>query len=302
MIESPEELDLLILKDYDSNINTYYLLNAVNGKSYITHLNCKVDIQDNESIFFVREWETLMERFSIPSKHHSYILFLTQTFYSKLEQDNLYFYDVQNAANAIDFFIGYLKEAEFAKIRGKFDSTEEAIDNKIHLQVKSPYSGLPVAIDYPGVTRLSINHLYKSIKAHDIILREPLHKFPLIPPIEVLNEIKTTLEIELNNPYLYYLLQTISLLQRYLNAYLSKELSRKQHLFIFELLYLFNFLQYAGKVNNNHGSDFILNSNTPANKFFSSKRVKDLDKTAFIKTLIKNSNRISRYYKSKRSL
>jgi hypothetical protein len=296
VIESVEQLDLLILKDYSEDINTVYNLNAIPGQKYIDHLPCLVDIDEVDSQPFINAWEYLMSRFKIPSKHHSYILFITQTFYSKLNLENDYLYDITNAVNVLDFFIGYLNEASIAQVKGKFTDLNSAIDNKLQLQIKSPHSGLPITLNYPTAARFAVDHLYKSLKEHDPILREALSKYKTLPAIEILKELKNSLQINLDHPYQYYLIETIKILQRYLNTYLSKELSRKQHLFLFELLYLFNFLHHAGKVNNTYGSDFNLNSKSPNRKFSPTVRTSDSDKSAFIKSLIKNSNRNLRYH------
>lgn len=299
MIETDEEFDLLILKDYSDEINAYYKLNAIKGESYVESRTCYVDINEAETHYFIDAWEQLMSKFKIPSAHHNYILYITQSFYSKLEVDNQNIYDLTNAANAIDFFIGYMNEAEIAKSKGKHNTIEEAIDKKVQLQIKSPHSGLPITLNYYGATRFAIDHLYKAIKANDVILLGLLKKHKAIPSLDVLTTFKESLQFKIDNPHHFYLLEIISLLQRYFNRYLATELSRKQHLFLFELLYLFDFLKYSGKVNNHYGSDFSLKSNLPDKKFTSTKRVKDIDKVAFVKALIKNSNRTTRYHKTK---
>lgn len=298
MFQSKEEFDLAILKDYDEAVNTYYKLNNVNNERYITKLECKIDITQDEAIHFVGAWETLMLKFNIPSQHHNYILYITQCFYSKLETDNELFNDIQNATSAIDFLISYLKETDIAFIKGKHKTSKEAIDYKITLQLKNIHSGLPITLNYPGATRLLVDDFYKAIRTSDMILREFLHNHKSIPALEYLIEIKETLQFNLDNPHHYYLIETIQSLQRYFNRYLSKELSRKQHLFIFELLHLFNFLKYAGKVDNTPGENFSLDDKKVLERKFNTTIViNDSRKIAIVKAIIKNSKRNSRYHK-----
>lgn len=152
MIESVEEFDLLILKEYNSEVNEYYRLNATDGESYITNLACKVDIKSEETNHFIDAWEKLMSKFRIPTGHHNYILYITQSFYSKLELDNKYFEDLINANNALTFFITLVKEATKAQKVSKLTSLKETIDSKFNLQVKSKYSGNSITLNYPQST------------------------------------------------------------------------------------------------------------------------------------------------------
>lgn len=298
MLESIEEFNLDILKDYDEEVKVYYKLNAVTGQLLITNLSCRVDVFEEEAVYFVRAWEALMEKFKIPTTHHNYILYITQSFYSKLEKDNEFYYDVQNATNAVDFFIGYLKEAELARTKGKFKTLSDAIDDKLSIQIKNTYSGLPVTLSYPTATRVIIEHLYKSLRSSDVALHSVLNDYKSIPSLETLTEIKQNLQVDLDYPYRYYLIETIGLLKKYFDHYLSKELSRKQHLFIFELLYLFNFLQYSGVVGKTDGKDFKLMDGQNEGKFEPIVKIDISTKIAFIKGLIKNGVKRSNYRNS----
>lgn len=253
-----------------------------------------IHIKPDEVESFVSAWDELMLKFKIPAEHQPPLFYILKSFYTTLKTDFETIYDLNNTLQAIDFFISYQEAAD--KVEAKYANSNSKFDELIKLQIVA--ANQPISLDYPGITKATINLLYTFLKGNDIHLIYHLGPHSEIPSVDILNDIKERLNHNYDYKYQLWLIYTLEQVKEYINAHLAQALVRKVNLFIFEVLYLFDLLQYAGKVNNEGSSRFKLSDNKAKMKFDPTVRVSDTEKSSFIKAVIVNATKVEQYKQS----
>jgi hypothetical protein len=253
-----------------------------------------IRIKPDEVECFVSAWDEVMNKFKIPDNHQPQLFFILKSFYTTIDTDFETIYDLNNALEAINFFIRYREAAD--KIEVKYGSSNSKFDELMKLQIVA--ANQPISLDYPGITKATINLLYNFLKGNDIHLIYHLGPHPEIPSLDILNGIKGHLNHNYDYKYQPWLIYTLEQVKEYINTHLTQVLIRKVNLFIFEVFYLFNLLQYAGKVNNIDSSRFELSDTYPKLKFKPTVKLSDTEKSNFIKTVIINAIKAEKYQQS----
>lgn len=257
----------------------------------VTQFAKSIHIKNEEVEYFMIAWEDLMNKFNIPDEHQPALFHIMKNFFITLDADFETIYDLNNSLEAINFFISYREAAD--KIEAKYESSSPRFDELIKLQVLASNAVLP--FNYPGITIAAVNLLYHFLKGNDVHLRYHFEPYDQLPPAEILIGIKDLLNHSYSYKYQLWLIDTVKQLKGYINANLAQPLVRKVNLFIFELLYLFDILQYAGKIDHEDSIRFKLNDNNIQAKFTSSVRIEDAVKTEVVTDIVVHAAKVAKY-------
>jgi len=254
-----------------------------------------IHLKEDEIDLFMIAWDTLMRKFSITDSHQLHIFAILRNFFSTVDTDFLTIYELNNSLEAIKFFIIY-KEA-MDKIEMRHKSSSANIDSLVKLQFL--VASTPLTLNYPNIGKAYFNLLYKLLRTSDLNLLYHLEPYPELPSLKTLYKIKAILDNEYDYKYQLWLIDTIEQLKEYINGNLSKPLSRTTNLFTFELLYLFNILQYGGKVNKSDCAKFKLKNESVKSKFLPLVSLTDSQKSNTVKAIIINAAKVNKYRNSK---
>lgn len=240
-------------------------------------------IKQEEVPLFKVAWENLMTKFKIPELQQAPLFEIMQTFYLTFEHHALYIYELNCAIEAIDFFMEYTERFDKLK-EGK---TELEIDK--YAKVQFEIAAYDIMFKYPSISQIAFKALYNHFRDNDNFLRHYFYKFEQPPSTIELREIKSQLGNQQDDGMQYYVVQHIETLKAHIHDHLAKELSKKVNYFIFELLYLFNIIQYAGKVGGVNSNIFKLSEASNSAKFNPYTTMEATAKSRFITDIVANA-------------
>lgn len=284
MIHDKIPVDISRLKEYFPEFDTIYQQNnPVNNESIIFNADATLDINEDEQVAFENRYILLMKKYSLPEDCYSDIFYINQKIIHDLNLLKALSASDTQIQNALDFLIGYQELVEEVNIKGYRE-------DPIIIQVKDKGSNGAVPLLYDGSGRFIVKMIYKAFKTsfHDVNLSYLLEDYPEIPPLDILQKLKSHKWGKNEKLTKEMLSKTADILTDYFERHLPEgALSRKKNLFIYELFYLFNTLQYAGKV-------IDIDSKTLKREHLNSPYKLPLDRkqhSLFIKELIKNSKK-----------
>jgi hypothetical protein len=243
-----------------------------------------VYIKPSEVELFKLAWENLMESFHIPLDHQTGVFEIMQNFFITLDHHSLYIYEINCSVDALDFLINYSERFE-ATLKDK-----KPIEIDSYAKVKFELAALPIELVYPDISQITFKALYQHFRIYDNFLRQSLQPYKSAPSIQVLKGIRSELGSERDDSEQSYVIQQIEHLKGYVNEHLSIELSRKVNYFVFELLYLFNIIRYAGKVGGEQSTKFALADNFTTSKF-TPLIMEAKSKSKYITTIVANASK-----------
>jgi hypothetical protein len=241
-----------------------------------------VYIKPNEVESFKLAWENLMASFVIPTEHQAGLFEVMLTFFSTLDHHNLYIYEINCSIYALNFLISYSERFE-ATLKDK-----KPIEVDSYAKVKFELAALPIELNYPDISQITFKALYQHFRSYDNFLRQSLQPYKLSPSAEILKELKKALGEQRDYNMQFDVIQLIEQLKAYINEHLSSQLSRKVNYFIFELLYLFNIIRYAGKVGGEQSTKFALSEAFTTSKF-APLIMEAKSKSKYITTIVANA-------------
>ncbi|WAC39248.1 hypothetical protein [Pedobacter sp. SL55] len=223
------------------------------NSNQLIDIDVVIPAKDDEDKAFENRYLALMEKYNIPTKNYGDILYICQKpLYDFEHIKDLQSIDAQTE-NALDFLIGYQElviEVAAKRAAGKEYYAKDKED-AIIIQVKDKHTNEATPLIYDGAGRFIVKMIYNAFKTsfRNISLSYLLADYDDIPPLEKLKELKSS-EWESDKRIQKEMVhETAHILTQYFEEYIPKAvLSRKKNLFIYELFYLFNILQYAGKV------------------------------------------------------
>ena len=229
-------------------------------------------------------WENLMGIFQIPQPHQTGIFEVMQNFFSTLDHHALYIYEINCSIDALDFLIKYSERFKEA-VKDK-----KPIEIDTYAKVKFELAALPIELVYPDISQITFKALYQHFRSYDNFLRQSLHPYKLPPSAEILNNLRSELGEQREYSMQFDVIQLIEQLKEYINEHLSSQLSRRVNYFIFELLYLFNIIRYAGKVGGEQSTKFALSEAFTTSKF-TPLIMEPKSKSKYITTIVANASK-----------
>ncbi len=225
-----------------------------------------INVPELELDRFMEGYNTLMKRYNIPELHRGSILYILQLVNTKAEAllNSLEDFDTQSV-EILEFFISYQKTN--SEIAIKFNPTN----------LKPNQGG---SIKTPFTPQFIVNSIATTLKGQtaNIFISKLFRKFDGIPPIEVLTQAKKELEFFTYAPITIPILETIEQLDDYIVNNLGEEVSRKKQVFIYDLLYLMDYLTY---LKSQYDKDYRLLKRVEYN----GRRRPEEDKILFIKRI-----------------
>lgn len=192
-----------------------------------------INVPEHDLGLFIEAYATLMKNYKIPEMHHGSIIYILQLVDSKAELllNSLEDFDSE-AVEILDFFIKYLKNNP-PETASRFNPT-----------ILRPYEGK--SIKSPFTPQFIANSIANNLKDQtaNFFISNLFKQFDGIPPIEELKEAKKELEFFTYAPITIPILETVEQLDDYIVNNLSEEVSRKKQVFIYDLLYLMDYLTY----------------------------------------------------------
>lgn len=226
-----------------------------------------INIPEHDLSRFIEAYATLMKNYKIPSVHHGSIIYILQLVNSKAELllNSIEDFDTQ-AVEILDFFIKHLK----------INPAETS--DKSNTTILRPYKSK--SIKTPFTPQFIVNSIATTLKGQtaNIFISNLFKKFDGIPPIEELKEAKKELEFFTYAPITIPILETVEQLDDYIVNNLGEEVSRKKQVFIYDLLYLMDYLTY---LKSQDGKDYRLLKRVDYN----GRRRPEEDKILFIKRI-----------------
>lgn len=198
-------------------------------------------ISSSHQLQYIDALEKLFKLYKLADSHFHNLLYIIGQhlfIYQYLEEKYL---DALECKEPLDFIKGYLEQTNSLIKRSK---SEDALKSKLkcrYIELANPFvkSDTPIKI---GNADLVIKAIYQLLrKKHYYSLMQLLEPYEEIPPIEVIDELLKEINYTINYRS-YFLAEIAEDILDYTIIHLNKELSRKQYLFIFDLLqisYLF---------------------------------------------------------------
>jgi len=249
-----------------------------------SELTQAIYIKSNEVESFKMAWENLMINFSIPTEHQTRLFEVLLGFFTTLDHQSLYIYEINNSIDALDFLIKYTQRFEEAF------NDKRPIEIDTYAKVKFELAALPIELNYPDISQITFKALYQHFRSYDNFLRQSLQPYKLSPSAEILKDLKRALGEQRDYNMQFDVIRLIEQLKAYINEHLSSQLSRKVNYFIFELLYLFNIIRYAGKVGGEHSTKFALSEAFTTSKF-TPLIMEAKSKSKYITTIVANASK-----------
>jgi len=252
--------------------------------SQILHFLNNCYIKDEEVQPFMFAWEALMSRFNISPIHHKPFLEIVSDTFELIDRDTLYIYELNSAIDAIDFLIEYSER--FDKL-----AKEKSIPNLDNLaKVRVELNQREIEFKYPSAAQVIVKSLYHYLRNNDNFLHSEFFTAEALPSTDFLKTVRQRLGDKLKYGNQYYVIRLSKDLQTYIEEHLKAPLSRKVNLFIFEILYLFNLLRYAGKVKKRNCEEFSLNDKTGTDKYASYIGLTGNEKSQLVTAIVANAN------------
>lgn len=284
-------IDISKLRHYYPKLKDIYNANKpIYDEAILYHADIALDISKDEKDVFEQLYLLLMRKFNIPEQSYTDIFYITQ--YMTFQSQTIEFLDDLDpqTTHALNFLIGYQELVKEVDEKKQNNVGEISKSDPIIIQVKNKKANGAIPLYYDGSGRLIVNMIYKAFKTtfHNTTLSHLLDDYPDIPPLEKLKELKTPGQDKKERIAKEMLGETARILSQYFIDYLPVGLlNRKKNLLVYELFYLFNTLQYAGKVKE-------INSSSLIRKQLNIPYLLPLDKTthsSFITEFIKNHNK-----------
>jgi hypothetical protein len=258
------------------------------GKDNLTFAE-NIYIKPEEAQLFWVAWENLMLDFKIPEQYQVSLFEVMENFFLRLDHHSIYTYEINCAIGAIDFFINYTKKFNASvSDKGPIEIDEFA-------KVRFEIAGIETEFVYPNSSKTTVNALYNYLRQYDNFLRSYLHRFDTLPLIDDLHLIKEQLGEKRDDSMQFYVIEQIEDLKSFISAHISKALSKRTNHFIFELLYLFNIIKYAGKVKKKDCKVLELSESDSTTKF--NPLIKDTKyKTQIITAIVSHATKKVKYH------
>lgn len=200
-----------------------------------------INVPEHELEPFIEAYATLMKNYKIPEIHHGSIIYILQLVNSKAELLLNSLEDFDNeAVEILGFFIKYLTNNP-PETNSRFNPT-----------ILRPYEGK--SIKSPFTPQFIANSIANSLKRQtaNFFISNLFKEFEGIPPIEELKEAKKELEFFTYAPITVPILEMVEHLDDYIINNLSEEVSRKKQVFIYDLLYIMDYLTYLKSQDDKH--------------------------------------------------
>ncbi|MDQ8005497.1 MAG: hypothetical protein REI64_11910 [Pedobacter sp.] len=220
----------------------------------------------------------IFERYKLPQIHKVDLIYIIGQhlfIYQYLDEKYL---DALECKEPLDFIKGYIEQTNFIS---KTSRSEDALKSKLnarYIELVNPSikNDTPIKI---GNADLAVKAIYQLLrKQHYHSLMQLLEPHEEIPPVEVIDELLKEVNYIINYRS-YFVAEIAEDILDYTNTYLEKELSRKQTLFISDLLIVSDIFQLASDKENQL---FELTTN------FNKENIDNLQKTAYLKRTLKN--------------
>lgn len=266
----PLDLDQQRTKPYKKyNSETHSFLD---GKAYIA-------TPPNEQQWYFNELQKLSSRYNVKEEHFEYLVYiLGQHFlnYQTVEEKKI---DAFECYEPLRFLKLYLEQEQTII---KTSKSEEALKSNLSsrfIEVHSPRykSDPPITLSNASFIIKAIYQLFK--EQHHYSLQELLEPYDDIPKLEIINKLYNKTEYIVNHATHYFIAEITEDLLDYMEKYMTKDLSRKQYLFIFDLLLLSNVFTFI----DDEESQFF--QQDPS---YSLNNLEATIKTAYIKRIVKN--------------
>lgn len=187
----------------------------------------------------------LLSTYKVDHEHLDYFLFIIGQHYYLYETLDEQLQNSVECHEPLKFLQSYLVQTESFKTQGikaDAENKEELIKQRLnnrYIEIVNPLfkNETPIRLHNTDFVVKGIYQLFK--KQYNYSLKELLKPHKEIPPLNIVNQLVEEND-NLINYATRYLIPEISLdLIDYLNTYMVGQLSRKQYLFLFDLLYLY---------------------------------------------------------------
>lgn len=234
---------------------------------------------------YLTNLEHLFNKYKVKEEHLEYLLyiigqhfFIYQTIIEKKA-------DADECYGPLKFLQSYQLQTQSIIKLSKDESAFKSKLNNRYIEVISP--------DYKADTPITLSNadfvvkaIYQLIKnRYSFSLKQLLINYEDIPPIDIINNLLNEVEYIINHATHYLVAEIAEDLLDYMSRYMIGELSRKQYLFIFDLLLISNVFSL---VNDEESQSF----NSDISFFLN--EVEETTKTAYLKRMIKNYRKFTK--------
>nr|WP_294875356.1 hypothetical protein [uncultured Pedobacter sp.] len=278
--------DLLEIKIDSSRVNNYRKIKSETPSFLDRKAFILIDSYFQDKM--LESMKKLLSTYKVDHEHLDYFLFIIGQHYYLYETLEEQIQNSFECHEPLKFLQSYLVQTENLKTEGIKEDSEnkeelikQRLDNR-YLEIVNPLfkNEIPIRLRNTDFVVKGIYQLFK--KQYNYSLKEVLKPYEEIPSLNIINQL-----VEENNNLINYvtryLIPEISLdLLDYLKTYMVGQLSRKQYLFLFDLLYLYGI--------------FLLDDNEDTHDYkvtetFEVPDYPSTEKTAYLKRVIHRYNK-----------